>query len=180
MIIVDMRTSISSMIGIIRSDLLHFLIPTNTVSFHVRRSCSPTVSKFWRVSGIHRVHYLIPANFSLEVLLQSIPPLHSTWSPAAAADDRCITHCQPPYPLHHQAQASHILSNRCTAAIVSCSFVQVLELESIPKVVTLIGAGYIGMEFAGMFARLGCEVHVVARQELPLAPRFDGEVRAVK
>lgn len=54
---------------------------------------------------------------------------------------------------------------------------QVLELDTIPKVVTLIGGGYIGMEFAGMFARLGCEVHVVARQELPLAPRFDGEVR---
>jgi glutathione reductase (NADPH) len=46
-----------------------------------------------------------------------------------------------------------------------------------PKVVTLIGGGYIGMEFAGMFARLGCEVHVIARQELPLAPRFDKEVR---
>lgn len=42
--------------------------------------------------------------------------------------------------------------------------------------VTLIGGGYIGMEFAGMFARLGCEVHVVARQALPLAPRFDAEV----
>lgn len=53
---------------------------------------------------------------------------------------------------------------------------EVLELAQLPKVVTLIGGGYIGMEFAGMFARLGCEVHVVARQELPLAPRFDGEV----
>jgi glutathione reductase (NADPH) len=53
---------------------------------------------------------------------------------------------------------------------------QVLELPSMPKVVTLIGGGYIGMEFAGMFARLGCEVHVIARQELPLAPRFDKEV----
>lgn len=42
---------------------------------------------------------------------------------------------------------------------------------------TLIGGGYIGMEFAGMFARLGCEVHVIARQDLPLAPRFDEEVR---
>jgi NADPH-dependent 2,4-dienoyl-CoA reductase/sulfur reductase-like enzyme len=55
--------------------------------------------------------------------------------------------------------------------------IQVLELESLPKVVTLISGCYIGMEFAGMFARLGCEVHVVARQELPLAPRFDKEVR---
>lgn len=54
---------------------------------------------------------------------------------------------------------------------------QVLELQKLPSVVTLIGGGYIGMEFAGMFARLGCEVHVVARQALPLAPRFDTEVR---
>jgi glutathione reductase (NADPH) len=61
---------------------------------------------------------------------------------------------------------------------VSCRSVQVLELPSMPKVVTLIGGGYIGMEFAGMFARLGCEVHVIARQELPLAPRFDKEVTA--
>ena len=51
-----------------------------------------------------------------------------------------------------------------------------LELQELPAVVTLIGGGYIGMEFAGMFARLGCEVHVVARQALPLAPRFDAEV----
>jgi pyruvate/2-oxoglutarate dehydrogenase complex dihydrolipoamide dehydrogenase (E3) component len=27
-----------------------------------------------------------------------------------------------------------------------------------------------------MFARLGCEVHVVARQKYPLVPRFDEEV----
>lgn len=50
-------------------------------------------------------------------------------------------------------------------------------MEQLPSVVTLIGGGYIGMEFAGMFARLGAEVHVVARQALPLAPRFDQEVR---
>ena len=51
-----------------------------------------------------------------------------------------------------------------------------LELKSLPAKVTLIGGGYIGMEFAGMFQRLGRDVHVVARQELPLAPRFDKEV----
>jgi glutathione reductase (NADPH) len=61
--------------------------------------------------------------------------------------------------------------------LVGCA--QVLELQSMPKVVTLVGGGYIGMEFAGMFARLVCEVHVIARQQLPLAPRFDKEVRAV-
>eukprot|EP00879_Flechtneria_rotunda_P010042 GHRR01010500.1.p1 GENE.GHRR01010500.1~~GHRR01010500.1.p1 ORF type:complete len:609 (+),score=239.62 GHRR01010500.1:462-2288(+) len=70
-------------------------------------------------------------------------------------------------------QSSRIPIPGAEHAIVSD---KVLELDSIPKVVTLIGGGYIGMEFAGMFARLGCEVHVVARQELPLVPRFDLEV----
>ncbi|KAF6251553.1 hypothetical protein COO60DRAFT_1471586 [Scenedesmus sp. NREL 46B-D3] len=70
-------------------------------------------------------------------------------------------------------QASRIPIPGAEHAIISD---QVLELESMPKVVTLVGGGYIGMEFAGMFARLGCEVHVIARQELPLAPRFDKEV----
>uniref|UniRef100_A0A383VZR7 Glutathione-disulfide reductase n=1 Tax=Tetradesmus obliquus TaxID=3088 RepID=A0A383VZR7_TETOB len=70
-------------------------------------------------------------------------------------------------------QPSHIPIPGAEHAIISD---QVLELEALPKVVTLIGGGYIGMEFAGMFARLGCEVHVVARQSLPLAPRFDKEV----
>eukprot|EP00878_Enallax_costatus_P002153 GHUV01002322.1.p1 GENE.GHUV01002322.1~~GHUV01002322.1.p1 ORF type:complete len:489 (+),score=103.23 GHUV01002322.1:186-1652(+) len=70
-------------------------------------------------------------------------------------------------------QSSHIPIPGAEHAITSD---KVLELDSIPKVVTLIGGGYIGMEFAGMFARLGSEVHVIARQQLPLAPRFDGEV----
>ena len=41
----------------------------------------------------------------------------------------------------------------------------------------VFGAGYIGVEFACIFHRLGSEVHMVYRQALPLGG-FDGEVRA--
>ncbi|KIZ06930.1 Glutathione reductase [Monoraphidium neglectum] len=53
---------------------------------------------------------------------------------------------------------------------------QVLELPRRPKKIVIVGGGYIGVEFAGMFSRLGAEVHVIARGPLPLAPRFDKEV----
>jgi len=39
----------------------------------------------------------------------------------------------------------------------------ILNLKKIPKSVTLIGAGYVGMEFANMLAILGCEVTVLQR-----------------
>lgn len=42
--------------------------------------------------------------------------------------------------------------------------------------VVLVGAGYISLEFAGIFAGLGCDVRVLYRKELPLAG-FDGECR---
>lgn len=83
------------------------------------------------------------------------------------------TTCQ----LNFKPRVCQIDSCRPTLLLPGAVWLQVLELESMPKVVTLVGGGYIGMEFAGMFARLGCEVHVIARQELPLAPRFDKEVR---
>ena len=43
--------------------------------------------------------------------------------------------------------------------------------------VVLVGAGYIALEFAGIFAGLGCDVRVLYRRDLPLAG-FDGECRA--
>lgn len=52
-----------------------------------------------------------------------------------------------------------------------------LELPACPKKITIIGGGYIGVEFAGIFKRFGTEVHVVVRQSLPLGG-FDMEVRA--
>jgi glutathione reductase (NADPH) len=46
-----------------------------------------------------------------------------------------------------------------------------------PARVALFGGGYIGVEFAGIFAGLGSEVHVVMRQPLPLRG-FDEDLRA--
>lgn len=40
--------------------------------------------------------------------------------------------------------------------------------------VVMVGAGYISLEFAGIFAGLGCDVRVLYRKDLPLAG-FDGE-----
>ncbi len=43
--------------------------------------------------------------------------------------------------------------------------------------VLIVGAGYISVEFAGIFAGLGADVHLVYRRHLPLAG-FDNECRA--
>lgn len=40
----------------------------------------------------------------------------------------------------------------------------------------VIGGGYIGLEFSGIFQRFGTEVHTIFRQKLPLRG-FDEEVR---
>jgi len=45
-----------------------------------------------------------------------------------------------------------------------------------PRRVLMVGGGYIGMEFAGIFHGLGAEVDVAYRQPLPLRG-FDGELR---
>ncbi len=52
-----------------------------------------------------------------------------------------------------------------------------LELPSLPKSIAIVGAGYIGLEFACIFAAMGSEVHIFFRGELPLRG-FDGEVRS--
>ena len=49
-------------------------------------------------------------------------------------------------------------------------------LPALPKHVVLIGAGYIAVEFAGIFAGLGAEVELVCRPPLPLRG-FDGDMR---
>ncbi len=50
------------------------------------------------------------------------------------------------------------------------------ELPSLPKRVLMVGGGYIGMEFAGIFHGLGAEVDIVFRQPLPLRG-FDADLR---
>jgi glutathione reductase (NADPH) len=49
-------------------------------------------------------------------------------------------------------------------------------LPSLPKRVVIVGGGYIAVEFAGIFAGLGAETHLVYRQPLPLRG-FDHDLR---
>ena len=44
-----------------------------------------------------------------------------------------------------------------------------------PRLHTVLGGGYIALEFSGIFQRFGSEVHTVFRQPLPLRG-FDEEV----
>ncbi len=50
------------------------------------------------------------------------------------------------------------------------------HLPALPKHVMLVGAGYISVEFAGVFAGLGAEVELVCRPPLPLRG-FDADLR---
>lgn len=49
-------------------------------------------------------------------------------------------------------------------------------LPAFPKRVAIIGSGYIAVEFAGIFAGLGAETHLIYRQPLPLRG-FDADLR---
>jgi glutathione reductase (NADPH) len=53
---------------------------------------------------------------------------------------------------------------------------QAFFLPEMPKRVTLVGGGYIGVEFAGIFRGLGAEVDLLYRQRLPLRG-FDHDIR---
>ncbi len=53
---------------------------------------------------------------------------------------------------------------------------QAFHLPDRPRRVTLVGGGYIGVEFSGIFAGLGSEVRLVYRQALPLRG-FDHDLR---
>ena len=44
---------------------------------------------------------------------------------------------------------------------------QILNLPKLPKKLAVIGGGYIGLEFAGIYNNYGSEVHVVYRQVRP-------------
>jgi len=50
------------------------------------------------------------------------------------------------------------------------------HLEALPKRIVVVGSGYIGVEFAGIFKALGARVDLVFRQDLPLRG-FDQDVR---
>lgn len=51
----------------------------------------------------------------------------------------------------------------------------VMELDRVPGHMAVIGGGFVGLEFAQLFRRLGAEVTVIARGER-LAPREDDDV----
>ncbi|RUT27033.1 glutathione-disulfide reductase [Asaia sp. W19] len=53
---------------------------------------------------------------------------------------------------------------------------QAFHLKARPERICIIGGGYIGVEFAGIFAGLGSQVDLVFRQDLPLRG-FDQELR---
>jgi glutathione reductase (NADPH) len=53
---------------------------------------------------------------------------------------------------------------------------QAFHLPALPKRVTLVGGGYIAVEFAGIFRGLGAEVDLLFRQRLPLRG-FDQDMR---
>ncbi|MEJ0070606.1 MAG: glutathione-disulfide reductase [Pseudomonadota bacterium] len=53
---------------------------------------------------------------------------------------------------------------------------EALDLKQLPKRILIVGCGYIGLEFAGIFAGAGVEVDVTARTDRVLRG-FDGELR---
>lgn len=52
---------------------------------------------------------------------------------------------------------------------------EILELETLPKRLCVIGAGVIGLEFASIFRSFGCEVSVVEYCK-EILPRFDSDL----
>lgn len=55
---------------------------------------------------------------------------------------------------------------------------ELLDVDSVPDSLAVIGGGYIGLEFACFFASLGCDVTVVEMLE-QIAPGMDGEIAAM-
>ncbi len=53
---------------------------------------------------------------------------------------------------------------------------EALDLASRPQHIIIYGSGYIALEFAGIFAGFGSEVHLVYRSDLPLRG-FDKDIR---
>nr|WP_295738674.1 glutathione-disulfide reductase [uncultured Acidocella sp.] len=53
----------------------------------------------------------------------------------------------------------------------------IFALPAMPKRVAVVGSGYIAVEFAGVFAGLGAQTHLIYRQPLPLRG-FDEDLRA--
>lgn len=95
-----------------------------------------------------------------------------------------------PGPLDPQFEPRRITAERIVIATGSTPIVQphiegqelginsdqAFHLADRPQRVTIVGSGYIGVEFAGIFAGLGSEVQMIYRQTLPLRG-FDEDMR---
>ncbi len=55
----------------------------------------------------------------------------------------------------------------------------IMELDSVPEHLVVLGGGYIGVEFAQMFRRFGSQVTLIEREENPLAHEDDDVCSAV-
>ena len=53
---------------------------------------------------------------------------------------------------------------------------EILDLREVPETLLVVGAGFIAVEFASIMARLGSQVHLVYRGDLPLRG-FDEDLR---
>ncbi len=53
----------------------------------------------------------------------------------------------------------------------------IFVMKDMPQRVAVVGSGYIAVEFAGVFAGLGAETHLIYRQPLPLRG-FDADLRS--
>lgn len=55
---------------------------------------------------------------------------------------------------------------------------QAVRLESLPQWITIIGSGYIGLEFSDVYTALGCEVTMIEALD-QLMPGFDPEIAKI-
>lgn len=74
------------------------------------------------------------------------------------------------------ATGSHPVKPAIPGADLAIVSDQAFHLPDRPERICIVGGGYIGVEFAGIFAGLGSQVDLVYRQDLPLRG-FDEELR---
>ena len=53
---------------------------------------------------------------------------------------------------------------------------EIFYIEELPRRIVIVGGGYIGVEFACIFAGMGAEVHLVHRREMILNKGFDDDI----
>jgi glutathione reductase (NADPH) len=69
-----------------------------------------------------------------------------------------------------------VMAPRIPGIELAVSSNEIFDLPTFPKRLLVVGAGYIAVEFAGVFVRLGSETHMAFRPELPLRG-FDLDLR---